>query len=386
MNLVILGASGSIGKQTIEVVKKEKKWDLVGISVGNNVKYALNLLKEFPSIKYLSILNKNDLNYFNNLNREIKIFTGSEGILDLINTSEAEIYVNALAGFSGVLPSIKIIEKEKKLCLANKETIVCLGELYSEILGKHKKAIVVPIDSEHAGLKKCIGKFKDSEISEYIITASGGPFFDLNKDDFKKIELKDALNHPNWKMGNKITIDSSCMINKAFEIIEAHYLFNIPINKIKVLVDRKSYVHALVKLKDGTYRVNYGPKIPTMTRPISFALNYKKDRNFYTDVKKYSDLERFSFKILDKNKFPLIKYGEFVLNKKGNSGVVFNAISEECVNSFIQGKIKYVDIEQIVDKIMNSFDFEYDLSINKIIDSDKKARLRAQKLISNERR
>lgn len=380
--LTILGVSGSIGKQTIEVVKKEKKWTLEGISVGNNIKFAKELIEEFP-IKYVYTKEKSDYENLKDLykNTSIKFFYGDEGLLDLIKSSDNDIYVNAIGGFAGVLPSIEVIKKEKILCLANKETIVCLGELFKELKSKYKNAVIIPIDSEHVGVEKCLNGVKNYK--EVIITASGGPFFDIKRSEFINAKASEALKHPSWNMGRKITIDSSTMINKAFEIIEAYYLFDIPINKIKILVDRTSYVHAIVKKNNDEYRVNFGPKIPTMKVPISYALNLREftAENDYIDVETTYFLEKFNLKRMNFKKFPLINFGKKVLRKKGNFGVAFNACSEIAVESFLQGKINYIDIEKIVVKIMNSFHFLKKPSLEEIVKTDKEVRSLTSELI-----
>lgn len=351
MDLVILGASGSIGTQTIDVIKNnEKKWTLKGFSVGNKTFYVDEILKEFKDVNSICLKNKKDYLNYKNKYPSIKFFYGDKGLIKLIKYNKNATILNALVGFVGLKPSIVSLKLNRTLLLANKESLVCGGNLINKIL--KRKGKIYPIDSEHVAIAKCLYNENISDVNEIIITASGGPFFNLNREELKNVILKDALNHPTWKMGNKITIDSATMMNKTFELIEAYYLFGIDFDKIKAIVNRKSLVHGLVKFNDGRIKLNVGENL--MKYPILYALNLgKPNDDTFNDIE-LNTYDRYEFFNLSKKRFPLLNYAEKVVKSSKNEGVVLNAINEECVQAFLNSKINFIDIENIIDKIFSS--------------------------------
>lgn len=351
MDLVILGASGSIGTQTIDVIKNnEKKWTLKGFSVGNKTFYVDEILKEFKDVTSICLKNKKDYLNYKNKYPSIKFFYGDKGLIKLIKYNKNATVLNALVGFVGLKPSIVSLKLNRTLLLANKESLVCGGNLINNIL--KRKGKIYPIDSEHVAIDKCLYNENISDVNEIIITASGGPFFNLNREELKNVTLKDALNHPTWKMGNKITIDSATMMNKTFELIEAYYLFGIDFDKIKAIVNRKSLVHGLVKFNDGRIKLNVGENL--MKYPILYALNLgKPNDDTFNDIE-LNTYDRYEFFNLSKKRFPLLNYAEKVVKSSKNEGVILNAINEECVQAFLNSKINFIDIENIIDKIFSS--------------------------------
>lgn len=351
MDLVILGASGSIGTQTIDVIKNnKKKWTLKGFSVGNKTFYVDEILKEFKDVTSICLKNKKDYLNYKNKYPSIKFFYGDKGLIKLIKYNKNATILNALVGFVGLNPSIVSLKLNRTLLLANKESLVCGGNLINKIL--KRKGKIYPIDSEHVAIAKCLYNENISDVNEIIITASGGPFFNLNREELKNVTLKDALNHPTWKMGNKITIDSATMMNKTFELIEAYYLFGIDFDKIKAIVNRKSLVHGLVKFNDGRIKLNAGENL--MKYPILYALNLgKPNDNTFNDIE-LNTYDRYEFFNLSKKRFPLLNYAEKVVKSSKNEGVILNAINEECVQAFLNSKINFIDIENIIDKIFSS--------------------------------
>lgn len=351
MDLVILGASGSIGTQTIDVIKNnEKKWTLKGFSVGNKTFYVDEILKEFKDVNSICLKNKKDYLNFKNKYPSIKFFYGDKGLIKLIKYNKNATILNALVGFVGLRPSIVSLKLNRTLLLANKESLVCGGNLINKIL--KRKGKIYPIDSEHVAIAKCLYNENISDVNEIIITASGGPFFNLNREELKNVTLKDALNHPTWKMGNKITIDSATMMNKTFELIEAYYLFGIDFDKIKAIVNRKSLVHGLVKFNDGRIKLNVGENL--MKYPILYALDLgKPNDDTFNDIE-LNTYDRYEFFNLSKKRFPLLNYAEKVVKSSKNEGVILNAINEECVQAFLNSKINFIDIENIIDKIFSS--------------------------------
>lgn len=351
MDLVILGASGSIGTQTIDVIKNnEKKWTLKGFSVGNKTFYVDEILKEFKDVTSICLKNKKDYLNYKNKYPSIKFFYGDKGLIKLIKYNKNATVLNALVGFVGLKPSIVSLKLNRTLLLANKESLVCGGNLINNIL--KRKGKIYPIDSEHVAIAKCLYNENISDVNEIIITASGGPFFNLNREELKNVTLKDALNHPTWKMGNKITIDSATMMNKTFELIEAYYLFGIDFDKIKAIVNRKSLVHGLVKFNDGRIKLNVGENL--MKYPILYALDLgKPNDDTFNDIE-LNTYDRYEFFNLSKKRFPLLNYAEKVVKSSKNEGVILNAINEECVQAFLNSKINFIDIENIIDKIFSS--------------------------------
>lgn len=351
MDLVILGASGSIGTQTIDVIKNnEKKWTLKGFSVGNKTFYVDEILKEFKDVTSICLKNKKDYLNYKEKYPSIKFFYGDKGLIKLIKYNKNATILNALVGFVGLKPSIVSLKLNRTLLLANKESLVCGGNLINKIL--KRKGKIYPIDSEHVAIAKCLYNENISDVNEIIITASGGPFFNLNREVLKNVTLKDALNHPTWKMGNKITIDSATMMNKTFELIEAYYLFGIDFDKIKAIVNRKSLVHGLVKFNDGRIKLNVGENL--MKYPILYALNLgKPNDDTFNDIE-LNTYDRYEFFNLSKKRFPLLNYAEKVVKSSKNEGVILNAINEECVQAFLNSKINFIDIENIIDKIFSS--------------------------------
>lgn len=350
MDLVILGASGSIGTQTIDVIKNnEKKWTLKGFSVGNKTFYVDEILKEFKDVTSICLKNKKDYLNYKNKYPSIKFFYGDKGLIKLIKYNKNATILNALVGFVGLKPSIVSLKLNRTLLLANKESLVCGGILINKIL--KRKGKIYPIDSEHVAIAKCLYNENISDVNEIIITASGGPFFNLNREELKNVTLKDALNHPTWKMGNKITIDSATMMNKTFELIEAYYLFGIDFDKIKAIVNRKSLVHGLVKFNDGRIKLNVGENL--MKYPILYALNLGKPNDETFNDIELNTYDRYEFFNLSKKRFPLLNYAEKVVKSSKNEGVILNAINEECVQAFLNSKINFIDIENIIDKIFS---------------------------------
>ena len=345
MKVCLLGASGSIGQQTIEVMlENPNDFDLVAFSVGRRVRKIANILKNFPNVRAVCLQDKEDAKRYQSKYTNVIFFWGDDGLNQLIKISKADIVVNALVGFVGLKPSITALENNKILCLANKESLVVGGELINKIL-KKSQGKIYPIDSEHAAIRKCLS-VDDQDVEKIIITASGGPFRELKRDELKDVTPEQALNHPNWEMGKKITIDSATMVNKAFEIIEAHYLFGFEAEKIETILNYNSYVHSIVRYNDGTYRLDAGK--PDMRVPIKYAL-YQGLTDYQTIVTDdLNKIKKTTFGKLLITRYPIIKVAYQVINEKGTLGAVFNASNEEAVKAFLEKKISFLGIEKII--------------------------------------
>lgn len=349
--ICLLGASGSIGKQTIDVMKKNPNdFDLVGFSIGHKTQYVRQILKIFPNVKCVCLQEEDSAKRFQKRYPNIAFYYGDEGLNRLIVNSHCDMVVNALVGFVGLKPTLTALENDLTICLANKEALVVGGELVNKLLDEgHGK--LYPIDSEHVALAKCLSV--DSEnVDKLIITASGGAFRSLTRSQLVDVKAEDALKHPTWKMGAKITIDCATMVNKTFEIIEAHYLFHYPRNKIKVLLHDESMIHSLVKYKDGSYRLDHGKH--DMRIPIKWAI-YESLTDFQTVVvNDYHVYKKYHFHNFDINRYPIVKWADIVINEKGTYGAVLNASNEVAVRAFLKGEIPFLMIEQIINHFMDT--------------------------------
>ncbi len=378
MNIIILGASGSIGRQSLDVLKKHKdEFCLKGFSVGKRIRVIPQIIKNFPSIKHICVMDEKNMISLRKKYPSINFYYGDEGLINLIENSEAEMVVNALVGFVGLRPSIRSLELNKKLALANKESLVVGGEIINDLLDNgHGK--LYPIDSEHSALLKCL-TVDSSNVKKLILTASGGAFRKLTRDELKNVKAEDALKHPTWKMGAKITIDCATMVNKCFEIIEAHYLYHYGYNQIGVILHDESRVHSMVEYKDGTYRADISK--PDMRNPIEYALF-----ECNTPIKTYVTTDYHLFKNchfhdFDIKRYPMVKYAKLVIEKKGTYGTVLNASNEVAVNAFLNDKISFLGIEKIIDRCMKEHVNIEHPTIDQIVEIDRKTRQKAADLI-----
>ncbi len=358
-SIVILGSTGSIGTQTLEIIKEYKDINVLGLACKSNVSLLKKQIEEFnPKYVYTQKRNKELESMYPN----ITFFFGSSGLIKLTSLEEDYEVLNSLVGSAGFYPTINAIKHHKKVLLANKETLVIGGEIVKKYLKRYNETLY-PIDSEHSSLWELLDEYNDN-VDEITITASGGPFFDYKIEDLENVSKEMALAHPNWKMGPKITIDSSTMMNKTFELIEAYYLFDYPIDKIHAVVNRKSMVHSYVTLKDGS--IKYRASIPSMRDPIIRALYYPEIRYPMRHME-----GNYIFEKIDENKFPSINLGIKALKMGGLYPTVLNAANESAVYLFLNDEIKYTDIYKIVNKALDYFKVDEALSIKNILKYDK---------------
>ena len=345
ISVCLLGASGSIGQQTIDVMlKNPDDFDLLAFSIGKRTRYIKGIVKRFPNVKAICVQSKQSYKYYQNQYTGITFFYGDEGLNDLIKVSKAEMVVNALVGFVGLKPSITALENDKILCLANKESLVVGGEIINRLL-KEGHGKLYPIDSEHVAIAKCLA-VDNQNVDKIIITASGGPFRNLRRDQLDNITPEQALAHPNWKMGKKITIDSATMVNKTFEVIEAYYLFGYDFKDIEIKINYNSYVHSIVRYNNGTYRAEVGK--PDMRVPIKYAI-YQGLTDYQTVVTDdLNSIKDTSFGNFDLERFPIVNVANKVMKEKGTIGAIFNASNEEAVRAFLNHRIPFLGIERII--------------------------------------
>ena len=382
--IILLGATGNIGQQVLEVLKKTKKYKLIAFSIGdtkdvfNKIK---NILKDNLYVKAICIRNRKNINKLRYLFSNIVFFHNNQGLINLIKFVKTDVVFNALVGFVGLGPLIFALKKKINVILANKESLIVGGEIIRKILKKYKSKIF-PVDSEHSGIYRCLKKIKNkkNEIKEIFITASGGAFRNLKREELKNVTPNQALLHPTWKMGNKITIDSATMINKGFEIIEAYYLFNFPISKIKILMHKESCVHAILHLKNNKYVCDVSK--PNMINPICFALEIN---NSLKNIKIVNSLNKlnYNFNNFDIKRYPIIKYVLQAIKKKGIMPCVINAANEIAVDAFLKQQISFLDIEKIVKLSMKKFNNIKKINLKLLIKIDKKVRKWTRKVINN---
>ncbi len=379
-NIYLLGATGSIGTQTLDIIEKNpNKFKLVGFSGYNNYKKILEITDKFkPEIVVLK--DKADYLEFKKSYPDIKAVYGKDGlnILATHNKEDKNSYLlNALVGMVGLEPTISAIKIERDILLANKETLVVGGHLIND-LKKDYNFNLYPIDSEHSALWQLIENHNKESIKQVIITASGGAFRDLSREELKTVSVKDALNHPNWEMGNKITIDSATMMNKGFEIVEACYLFDIPIDKVKPIIHKESLVHAMVEFNDGSFMAHLSK--PDMHLPINYALSYPKRRKTKIKQLNIEDLNNLSFSKMDYSRYPCLNYAIYAYKQGGSMRTVLNAANEIAVKLFLEEKITFLEIEKIVKQALDNHKIIDNPSLEEIYEIDSLIKSSIEKL------
>jgi len=363
--IVILGSTGFIGKSIISILKNDKEnIEIKLLTANKNIKELINQTKIFK-VKNIIILDKEKFKLANSLlkNKKISVFNNFDSLDKILDNKKIDYTMNAISGLDGLKPTLKIIQYTKKIAIANKESIICGWPLITKQLKKYRTEFI-PIDSEHFSIYSLIGDTKKNNIDEIYITASGGPFNKLAINKFKSITLKDALNHPNWKMGKKITIDSATMMNKVFEIIEANKIFNIDYKKLKILIHPKSYVHALVKFQNGLTKILIHDT--DMKIPIFNSLYNNSNKKIKTKKLDFSIINDLKFDKVDLKKFPVIQILKKLPKHHSLYETIIVAANDCLVNMFINKQIKFIDISKILLKIVNNKEFlKYKLIIPK---------------------
>lgn len=360
--LYIAGSLGSIGMQTLDIARNNpNEFKVIGLTVGRNLELAKKVIEEFkPEIVAYRTNEKPELSY-----KPIEYF-GDEGLIKVSEYKkyDNEVFVNALVGISGLLPTVSAIKAHKTICLANKETLVVAGDLIKGLV-KEYKVDLVPIDSEHSAILQCLQGEKHDEVKRLIITASGGSFRDKTREELVGVKKEAALKHPNWSMGSKITIDSATMMNKGFEVIEAHYLFDMPYEKIDTILHKESIVHSMVEYNDGSIKAHLG--VSDMHNPISYALNYPKREKLEVNRLNLFGLN-LHFEELSKDRYPCLEYAYYAASKGGIYYAVLNASNEAAVSLFLNDKIEFLDIERIIyEEIHNDEYAKVDYNLENVI-------------------
>ena len=353
--IAILGSTGSIGTQTLDIVREQGDIQVVAMAAGSNISLLEAQMRDFrPSLVSVWDEKKAKELRTNTKDLGIKIVSGMEGLLEVSVIPESEILVTAIVGMLGIRPTIAAIKAGKKIALANKETLVTAGHIIIP-LAKEYKVPILPVDSEHSAIFQSLQGAGDNKISRILLTASGGPFRGRKADELKNIQVEDALKHPNWSMGRKITIDSSTLVNKGLEVMEAKWLFDVALDQIQVVVHPQSVIHSAVEYQDGAVIAQLGT--PDMRLPIQYALYYPERRNLSGRRLDLFEIADLTFEKPDTDTFRGLALAYQAMEKGGNIPTVYNAANEKAVSLFLDRKISYPEITELIEACMENAEF-----------------------------
>jgi 1-deoxy-D-xylulose-5-phosphate reductoisomerase len=371
--LAILGSTGSIGKQTLDICRSHpEQFSAEILTAGNNadllIEQALEFMPDTVVIANEALYEKVQQGL---KDHPIKVFAGEKSIAEVAGYESIDTVVLAMVGFSGLLPAISAIKAKRKLALANKEVLVVAGEIISK-LSQEYKVPILPIDSEHSAIFQCLSGERLKDVEKIILTASGGPFRGFNTEQLKAVTLDQALNHPVWKMGSKITIDSATMMNKGFEIIEARWLFNLPPDKIEVLVHPQSIIHSMVQFIDGSIKAQMSK--PDMRLPILYALSYPERLKADFQNSGLDNIHELSFEKADPDTFKHLQFAYDVMNAGEGMPCVLNAANEIAVDVFLKEKISFYDMQKLLEKSLSIFAGRKAANVEDLIQIDHEVR------------
>lgn len=378
-NIVILGSTGSIGRQTLEVIDLHRdKFKLIALSARSNVDLLIEQAKKFRP-QYVVITNGNTDKVRKELAGEkIEILEGYDHLSTIASLPQVDIVVTALVGFAGLIPTLTAIEHGKDIALANKETLVVAGEIVTRKAAENNVKIL-PVDSEHSAIFQCLMGEENSAVEKIYLTASGGPFRGMSRNDLQHITKEQALKHPNWSMGNKITIDSATLMNKGLEAIEARWLFGLRPEQIDIIIHPQSIIHSLVQFVDGSIKAQMG--LPDMRLPIQLALSYPE--RLPNDFPRFNfmDYPQLTFEKPDTQVFRCLAIALEAMRKGGNYPCVMNAANEIAVHAFLSDQIGFLDIADIVEETLNKAEYIQSPDIDTYLECDRKARETAEQII-----
>ena len=373
--VAILGSTGSIGTQTLDVIDRHSElFEVYALTAHSNIDLLVKQAKKYrPEVVAIA-----DERHYKTLREAldglpVKVFAGADSICQIAAMSPIDTVVTAMVGYSGLLPTVRAIEAGKKIALANKETLVVAGELVTD-LALRNRVDIVPIDSEHSAIFQCLVGENENSVEKLILTASGGAFRDTPKDNLRLATAADALRHPTWKMGAKITIDSATMMNKGFEVIEAHWLFDIPIGKIEVIIHPQSIVHSMVQFCDGSIKAQLGQ--PDMRHPIQYALTFPDRLDAQVERANLADIHQLTFEKPDYEKFRNLGLAYDALRRGGNIPCILNAANEVAVDAFLKGKIGFFAMSDIIEQTISETAFISSPTLDDYIATDREARAR----------
>jgi len=381
--IAVLGSTGSIGTQTLEVIgQNPDHFEVEVLTANNNVELLIAQAKLFkPNMVVVANECRYDVVREALKNEPIKVFAGREAMNQVVQLDTVDMVMAALVGYAGLIPTLNAIRAGKQIALANKETLVVAGEIITHEAVKNKVSIY-PVDSEHSAIFQCLAGEHMNEIEKIVLTASGGPFRGFSKEQLGRVTTADALKHPNWSMGNKITIDSASMMNKGFEVIEAKWLFDLTPEQIDVVVHPQSIVHSLVQFRDGSLKAQMG--LPDMKIPIQYALHFPQ--RLPSSYKRFSflDYPSLTFEQADTKIFRNLALAFEALNQGGNMPCILNAANEVVVQAFLKGKISFISMPDIIGESMQRMSLVKKPVLDDYIQTDKETRLLTASLIRKE--
>ncbi|MBC1229843.1 1-deoxy-D-xylulose-5-phosphate reductoisomerase [Listeria booriae] len=375
----LLGATGSVGSQTLEIVREHPElFQVVALSFGRNMKLGMAVIEEFKP-ELVSVEHRRDYEKLKLEFPNLKVYYGAMGLQEVATYAHGDILINAVMGSVGLQPTLDAIAAGKEIAIANKETLVTAGHLVMRA-AKEKGVRIVPVDSEHSAIYQCLQGENPANISKLIVTASGGSFRDRTREQLRNVTVAEALTHPNWSMGNKITIDSATMFNKGLEVIEAHWLFNLDYDDIEVVVHRESVIHSMVAFKDGSHIAQLG--LPDMRVPIQYALTHPERASI--SFNKPFDITEFGalhFDKMDFHRFPALKLAYTAGKIGGTMPSVLNAANEIAVAGFLNGQVAFQDIEALVENAMNRHETIANPDLETIFQVDQETRAYVKTLL-----
>lgn len=371
----ILGVTGSIGTQTLSVIRLDKEnFKLVGISANTNCEKVISIIDEFHP-RFVAMMDKESYSkvadYCKERNLKIEVLYGLQGLNAVATIDEVDVVVTSIVGMIGLIPTLKAISAKKTIALANKETLVVGGELVTKA-AKENNILILPVDSEHGAIFQCLQGNKLTEVEKVILTASGGPFRGKNKEDLYNVSPEQALKHPKWNMGKKISIDSATLMNKGLEVIEAHWLFDVDYNNIEVVVHPQSIIHSMVEYIDGSVMAQLASA--DMRLPIQYALNYPHRSKAVIERLDFYSLNKLTFEKPDLDTFRCLKLAFEAGKAGGLMPTILNAANEALVGLFLDYKVKFLDIPRIIEECMNKFPNSYNYTLEDLLHMDKNVR------------
>lgn len=379
-NIAILGSTGSIGQQALEVIGDHP--DHFGVEVltaFNNVELLIaQALKYHPNVVVIGNEEKYQFIRDALANEPIKIYAGERALSQVVEMGSIDLVLTAMVGYSGLLPTINAIKAHKQIALANKETLVVAGDLINQ-LAKENRVEILPVDSEHSAIFQCLAGELINPVEKVILTCSGGPFYNMDEKSLADVTPVDALKHPNWDMGDKITIDSATLMNKGFEVIEASWLFGLKLEQIEVLIHPQSIIHSMVQFADGSIKAQLG--LPDMRIPIQYALSFPVRLENKFPRLNFADFPSLTFSVPDSKKFRNLALSFEALEKGGNLACILNASNEIVVEAFLKGRIKFPCIWQVNEQVMQKSQFIHHPTLDDYIASDLEARAYTDELV-----
>ncbi len=371
--IAILGSTGSIGTQTLEIVREQKDIQVTALAAGKNIRRLEMQIRKF-SPEVAALWEEEDAQSLRELVKDlpVRIVSGMEGLLEIAAMPGTEILVTAIVGMLGIRPTIAAIEAGKTIALANKETLVTAGHIIMP-LARENHVSILPVDSEHSAIFQSMHGEREhgNEIQKILLTASGGPFRGKKQKDLEKVQVEDALKHPNWSMGKKITIDSATMVNKGLEVMEAKWLFDVKPEQIQVVVHPQSIIHSMVEYKDGAVLAQLGT--PDMRLPIQYALYYPERRNLSGKRLDFYQLSGLTFEKPDMETFPGLKLAYQAMERGGNLPTAYNAANEKAVALFLERKISFPEIPELISTCMEQCNFAENPSVEEILATEAEA-------------